>query len=279
MICILESSNRFKKINSPNGNYTCIFDLETELCNIYRNKENDLLFLKSLQGQGVFLNDNFLLMFYNNSGYGYFEGDSYLFNLETNEILPLYYDSYEELSNSIEGSGGFFISFSSNILVTNSLLIMKDEFGGIYFYKKDDILKRGKLEFFYSLPSLKGNKIDKLYNFDEDTNILEYSNYEGFICKQHIDFSQSTLEAKSGISLRLKGDFYTGFSLDYHTISSKLNADGKFDTIRTKLGEALYQLKYIGNKKALNEISETASNFIKSEFHNIDIIIPIPPSD
>jgi hypothetical protein len=157
---------------------------------------------------------------------------------------------------------------------------MKDEFGGIYFYKKDEIIKKRKLEFFHCLPSLEDNKIDTLFIFDDSTHVLKFSNHdEDFIREQHIDFSQSTLSAKSGISLQLKDEFYSVFSLDYHTISSKLTADGRFETIRTKLGEALYILKYKGNKTSIKEISETASNFIKSEFHNIDVIIPIPPSD
>lgn len=276
---ILES-NRIKKISTPNGSYSSIFDMETEECNVYRNTEKDLLFLKALQGQGVFLNNNILLMFYNSSGYDYWEGDSYLFNLNSDELLPLYYDSFEELSSSVKWSGGYHISFSSNILVTNSFLIMKDEFGGIYFYKKDEIFKKKKLEFFYCLPSYEDNKIDKLYSFNDETHVLKYSNYdEGFIREQSIDFNQSELIAKSGISLQLKGEFYSGFSLDYHTISSKLNDNGKFDTLRTKLGEALYQLKYNRKKSAIKEIAETASSFLKSEFHNIDLIIPIPPSD
>jgi len=279
MSCILES-NRIKMITTPNGNYTCIFDLETEVCKIYYNKNKDLIFLKSLLGQGVFLNDNILLMFYNNSGYGYGEGDSYLFYIDSGKILPFYYESFDELSESNKWSGGYFISFSSNILVTNTYLIMKDEFGGVYFYYKDEILKKRKLDFFYCLPSLEDNKIDTLFNFDDSTHVLRYSYHgEGFICEQYIDFSRSSLKAKSGISLQLKDEFYSGFSLDYHTISSRLTSDGRFETVRTKIGEALYKLKYRRNKTVIKEISETASSFIKSEFHNVDVIIPVPPSD
>jgi len=279
MSCFLASS-RFKMITSPNGYYTCIFDMEAEECIIYINKNKDLIFFKTLLGQGVFLNDNILLMFYNSSGYGYGEGDSYLFYIDSGEILALYYESFDELSKSNKWNGGYFISFSSNILVTNTFLIMKDEFGGVYFYYKDDILKKRKLDFFYCLTSLEDNKIDTLFDFDDSTHVLRYSNHcEGFICEQHIDFSQSSLTTKSGISLHLKNELYTGFSLDYHTISSRMTSEGRFETVRTKIGEALYKLKYKWDKTVLKEISETASSFIKSEFHNVDIIIPIPPSD
>ena len=47
MSTILES-NKIKMI-STNGSYSCAFDMETEECNVYRNTENDLIFLKALQ--------------------------------------------------------------------------------------------------------------------------------------------------------------------------------------------------------------------------------------
>lgn len=272
-------ANRIKEIISPSGGYTCLFDLENELCEIYRNSEKNLFFLKALQGQGVFLNDRFLLMFYNSSGYGYCEGDSYFYDLLSDSIIPFYYKSFNDLSNNIKWNGGYHISFSSNILVTTSFLIMKDEFGGVYFYKKYEILNKKKLDFFYNLPINNATRIEKIFNFDESRNVLEFSNYEGIIEHTRIDFNQSSLIAKSGISLRIYSDFYSGFALDYHTISSMLNQDGTFNTLRTKLGELLYQLKYQSNISVIKNIAEIASEFIQNEFHNVDIIIPVPPSN
>jgi predicted amidophosphoribosyltransferase len=273
-----------KKLISPNGKYMCLFDAESDpcefgrVCNIYQNINKNLFFLKSLLGDGVFLDNNYLLMFYNNSGYGCCEGDSYLYNIETDSIIPLYYNSFDELVVS-NHCRGYFISFSSNILVTDLYLITKDEFGGIYFYKKNEILDKKKLNYFYYLPTSPESKINKLQNYDEETKLLEYCNYDGYIRNKKIDFTYSTMEPKYGISLELKSKYYSGFALDYHTVSSKLNEDRTFDTIRTKLGELLYQTKYKENNSVINYISEVASSFIKNNFHSIDIIIPIPPSN
>jgi predicted amidophosphoribosyltransferase len=265
-----------KGIISSDEQYTCLWYDHDEQCIIYRNVEGNHYLIKKIYGDGVFLNDSLLLMFYNNSGYGYLEGDCYLYNIETDKIIPFYHNTFEELciNNHAEG---YFISFSSNILVTSSFVIMKDEYGGVYFYKKNDIILRHKLDFFYYQPE---DRLEKLLDFDETKNILRYSDYEdSYVKEKVIDFNQSSLLAKESISLKIKSDFYYGYSLDYHTISCTLNNDGTFTTIRTVIGELLYQLKYKGNLRVIENIAKVSSMFIKDKFHSIDVIIPIPPSN
>ena len=89
--------------------------------------------------------------------------------------------------------------------------------------------------------------------------------------------------------IKLKGLFLEGISLDFHTISSKINSDGSFDTQRTKLGEHLYRLKYCFQKEDIFLISDLVSRFLLNFFSKLalgvsriekfDIILPIPPSN
>lgn len=46
----------------------------------------------------------------------------------------------------------------------------------------------------------------------------------------------------------ITGRWKEGWALYVHTIHSTLNPDGSYDTIRTPIGEALFQLKYRDNQ-------------------------------
>jgi len=78
------------------------------------------------------------------------------------------------------------------------------------------------------------------------------------------------------------GTWTTGYSLDNHTISSKYlgdnNGHAQFETLRTDIGEALYQLKYNYDQSKVNYISDIMSNVINKNYPKIDLIIPMPPS-
>ncbi|MDP8240691.1 MAG: hypothetical protein P9X24_16505 [Candidatus Hatepunaea meridiana] len=80
---------------------------------------------------------------------------------------------------------------------------------------------------------------------------------------------------------QLFGNWRIGWALDLHTTSSTLIDDGIFDTKRTDIGELLYQLKYRRNKRKVKTITESASNFLKSQqlFPSLAAIIPVPPSE
>jgi len=80
------------------------------------------------------------------------------------------------------------------------------------------------------------------------------------------------------------GKWKQGFSLDLHTLSSTplgYNEYGhlQFDTIRSELGNLLYELKYHSDQTSIGKIVETAEKFLKEMWPlNIDMIIPVPPS-
>jgi len=84
--------------------------------------------------------------------------------------------------------------------------------------------------------------------------------------------------------IELQGKWDKGFSLDEHTIKSTINGDGTFNTVRTYIGQLLYELKYQYNRENI----ELLTNIILNEFNDsirfmfnkpIDVIIPIPPSN
>jgi len=88
----------------------------------------------------------------------------------------------------------------------------------------------------------------------------------------------------SGLSynpLDLKGNWHLGWALDYHTISSRPRGDDKFDTVRTEIGEALFQLKYKADCQHILPLTEAAAKFIRERaiYCCLDAIVPAPPSN
>ncbi len=79
----------------------------------------------------------------------------------------------------------------------------------------------------------------------------------------------------------IHGNWRAGWTLDLHTVSSKPRPDGGFDTVRTELGELLYQLKYWHDRSKIRPIAEIAAKFVKGRlvYPYLAAIIPIPPSD
>lgn len=85
---------------------------------------------------------------------------------------------------------------------------------------------------------------------------------------------------------KIEGGRYEGYALDLHTTSSVfLGYDGygheQFDTKRSEMGELLYRLKYKSDKSVLDDIVNTAAEFLKNRrsiANNVDAIIPVPPS-
>lgn len=75
--------------------------------------------------------------------------------------------------------------------------------------------------------------------------------------------------------------FWQGVALDYHTISSKVNLIGQFETTRTELGEALYQLKYKFDQSKIPILAQVVSEYIRKSriYPELKAIIPVPPSN
>lgn len=71
--------------------------------------------------------------------------------------------------------------------------------------------------------------------------------------------------------------------LDAHVVSSEFigyNDYGHpmFDSQRTELGQALYQLKYGSDRSRIVPIAETVAKFVASWESNIELIVPMPAS-
>jgi len=83
--------------------------------------------------------------------------------------------------------------------------------------------------------------------------------------------------------LPLDGPWADGFALDVHTTSSQYIGDDayghpQFETVRSPVGEALYQLKYRADKSVAAELCQTAAEFVKSKHWKPTLVVPVPPS-
>lgn len=79
------------------------------------------------------------------------------------------------------------------------------------------------------------------------------------------------------------GPWNEGYALHVHMLSSTfIGYDGyghaRFDSQRSPVGELLFQLKYRGNKEAVDQLAEAASEFLEQWDPPIQGIVPVPPS-
>lgn len=82
------------------------------------------------------------------------------------------------------------------------------------------------------------------------------------------------------------GNWSHGWVLDRHTHSSRAAGGerlkyNRFETERSELGEALFRLKYQGDRGQVKPIVGTVVAFIRAqaECSDISAIVPVPPSD
>lgn len=83
--------------------------------------------------------------------------------------------------------------------------------------------------------------------------------------------------------MRIPGRWREGFALDYHTLESTYMGDDEyghpmFDTKRSEVGELLYRLKYRSDKSVLEDLVQTAAEFLRFWNPGVSAIIPVPPS-
>ena len=81
---------------------------------------------------------------------------------------------------------------------------------------------------------------------------------------------------------RLEGPWAQGWALDLHTLWSRLDETGRFDTKRSPIGESLYRLKYLNDESQIEILAQVAARFLSGQvgpYFAIDVIVPIPPSD
>lgn len=79
----------------------------------------------------------------------------------------------------------------------------------------------------------------------------------------------------------IRGSWRYGWALDWHTLSSIPLGDGNFDTTRSEIGEALYQLKYQFDRSKIEPIAEVSAHYIQNlrVFPYLKAIIAVPPSN
>lgn len=83
--------------------------------------------------------------------------------------------------------------------------------------------------------------------------------------------------------LSLEGSWTAGFALDLHTVSSHYIGDDayghpQFETVRSAVGEALYQLKYQADRSGAAELCRIAADFAKSKQWKPTLVVAVPPS-
>ena len=81
----------------------------------------------------------------------------------------------------------------------------------------------------------------------------------------------------------ISGAWRQGFALDLHTIRSipvghDEHGHLRFDTTRSEVGELLYQLKFKGDKAAIDPLAAAAEVFLNKWNPSIDLLVPVPPS-
>lgn len=81
----------------------------------------------------------------------------------------------------------------------------------------------------------------------------------------------------------LAGPWDEGFALDFHTVGSQYLRDDaygqpQFDTIRTPIGELLYQLKYRSDQSAAKTLCEAAAEFVDGRQWDFTLLVAVPPS-
>ncbi len=87
--------------------------------------------------------------------------------------------------------------------------------------------------------------------------------------------------------IMLQGPWERGYSLDKQVLRSEFIGNNQygypmFDTTRTEIGDAMYQLKYQDNYEVLPNIIETASDFLLKSYlidTKFDDITAVLPSD
>lgn len=79
----------------------------------------------------------------------------------------------------------------------------------------------------------------------------------------------------------IKGNWDAGYALDRHKISSTYIGDNEFgypqfDTLRTEVGESLYQLKYRGDFAQAGPLAAEIQKYLVPRFGPVGLIVPMP---
>ncbi len=124
---------------------------------------------------------------------------------------------------------------------------------------------------------------DSINNKFIENDILFFKDYE-FSC-ENLFSEKITLKSLANqtqliqSTIPIAGKYYDGYAIEVHTIKSTLKIDGSYDTLRTELGEHMYQLKYTFNKSSIEPIAQRCATVLNQYYPAIDVIIPSPPSN
>ncbi len=82
---------------------------------------------------------------------------------------------------------------------------------------------------------------------------------------------------------QIQGPWNLGYSLDKHTISSTYLGEDeyghpKFDTTRSEVGEALFQLKYRFDQSQAAVLATQMAASLRHHFTSTSFVVPMPPS-
>ena len=83
---------------------------------------------------------------------------------------------------------------------------------------------------------------------------------------------------------KILGCWKAGFALDLHTRSSEFIGHNEyghpmFSTVRSPVGELLYQLKNNGDLSVVDELIDAAETFFRRWNPDVEVIVPVPPSN
>lgn len=83
--------------------------------------------------------------------------------------------------------------------------------------------------------------------------------------------------------MKIANGWSDGLVLDWHVAHSEFLGHNQFghpeyDTTRTEVGEALFQLKYRSDTTQINALARTMTDAIKFNFPLVAFIVPMPPS-
>lgn len=81
--------------------------------------------------------------------------------------------------------------------------------------------------------------------------------------------------------LPIRGNWDAGYVLDKHSLSSTYIGDNEqghaqFDTVRSEVGEALYQLKYRSDFSQVEPLAREIERYLVPKFGSIGLVVPMP---
>lgn len=84
--------------------------------------------------------------------------------------------------------------------------------------------------------------------------------------------------------IRIYGQWTVGWALDNHVQHSVFLGhdefgNPQFDTVRTEVGEALYQLKYKQDKEHVDALVNVATHWLRKWKPPVDLLVTVPPSN